>query len=93
MAQQDLQSPHSGIVATITPGDPLSRTVGQYGKGATFPLPTTGGPSVLAAPAGGSAIRDQSGGLKTHPKTGGLGAGPNGSYGSNRDYGAQADAG
>lgn len=37
---QDLGSPHSGQKATLAGGEPLSRSMGQYGKGHSFTAPT-----------------------------------------------------
>lgn len=36
---QDLGSPHSGMKATVTKGDPMSRAMGQLGKGHSFAAP------------------------------------------------------
>ena len=33
---QNLGSPHSGLKSTVAKGDPLSRAMGQYGKGHSF---------------------------------------------------------
>lgn len=33
---QHLSSPHSGMKSTLHPGDTLSRSMGQYGKGHAF---------------------------------------------------------
>lgn len=95
IAAQNLVSPHAGVRATITPGDPMSRMMGQYGKGHSFaPAAPPAGDPVLAVPGAkgaAGAVRDARGGVKRHGRQGGLGPGPNGSYGSPRDYGNAGD--
>lgn len=93
MAIEDLGGTNSGAMATIVAGDPMSRSMGQYGKGHSFNLnPAPVNAADGAGTKGGTgAVRDSKGGLKPHDKLGGLGAGPNGSYGSPRDYGASGD--
>lgn len=71
--QQDLISPHSGVMSTLAAGEPLSRMVGRYGKGHS-----------MAAPSG---IRDSGGGLnKGHVRQGGLGPGRMSAPGTAADY-------
>jgi hypothetical protein len=63
--KQDLQSPHSGLKATLSPGEPLSRSTGNYGKGHSF--------------SGGlSQIRGGKGNIRRNPTHGGLGMGSKG---------------
>ena len=85
MPQQNLFSPHSGIMSTITPGNTMSRSMGQYGKG-------HGDPILSAPTAATNPLKDGGGGIKTNPREGGLGAGPQGNYGSVSNAGAM-DAG
>jgi hypothetical protein len=80
--QQDLGSPHSGLRSTITKGDPMSRMMGQYGKGHSF-----SGLAGGQAPPSGSlhAIRGGTGQMRRI--RGGLGPGKVGQPGaSNTDY-------
>lgn len=93
MAVQDLGGPHSGVKATITPGDPMSRAMGQYGQGHSYDNMATMAGLPTSDPAGkmGPPVRDGKGGIKSNPKVGALGAGPNGSYGSERNYGIGGD--
>ena len=77
---------------SITGGDPLSRSMGQYGKGHSY----LGGaqPSVNSDPtkhAGSQVVRGSQGGVKTHPREGGIGPGPNGSVGSETAYPKQEE--
>lgn len=85
--QQDLGSPHSGMKATITKGDPLSRVMGHYGKGHTFgspqDSPMTSGPS--KAPKL-STVRGGGGTMKKNVRQGGLGPGPMSTPGTDQDY-------
>jgi hypothetical protein len=72
---------------TITGSEPLSRMMGQYGKGHSY----VGGaaPDTNMDPtkhAGSQAIRGGQGGVKAHPRQGGIGPGPNGSTGSETSY-------
>jgi hypothetical protein len=69
--QQNLSSPHSGQRSTITKGDPMSRSMGQYGKGHSFASPL-------------SMIRGGAGGMKRI--RGGLGPGKQGQPGASADY-------
>ena len=58
--KQDLGSPHSGQKATLSGGEPLSRSMGNYGKGHSF--------------SGGlSQIRGGKGAMRRTPIRGGLG--------------------
>jgi hypothetical protein len=76
-SQQNLHSPHSGLRSTITKGDPLSRMMGQYGKGHSF--------SPAGQGAGLSQIRGGMGQMRRI--RGGLGPGKVGQAGpSNTDY-------
>lgn len=69
--QQNLHSPHSGIRQSITEGDPLSRSMSQYGKGHSY--------------GGLGQIRGGKGGMKRI--RGGLGPGKQGQAGpSDKDY-------
>jgi hypothetical protein len=71
--QQDLISPHSGVMSTLAAGEPLSRMMNHYGKGKS-----------MAAPTG---IRGAGGGLnKGHVRQGGLGPGRMSAPGSSADY-------
>lgn len=72
-----LPSPHSGVMSTLTKGDTLARSTGQYGKTANSNLP-----SRSANPLG--KIRGGSGGIKRI--RGGLGPGRMGQPGSSKDY-------
>lgn len=95
MAQQNLVSPHSGVRATITPGDPMSRAMGNYKVGHSY-LDSIAPPADAIADAPGAGaipVRGGKGGTRPHVRQGGLGAGPNGSYGSPRMYGVASDAG
>lgn len=100
MTAQNLMSPHAGIKATITPGDTMSRAMGQYGKGHSFAAPTPTamsiGPPGMPGGVGpksdpGPHIRDGKGGIRKNARSGGIGPGPNGSYGSSRAYGKSGD--
>lgn len=68
---QDLMSPHSGMKGTITKGDPLSRSMSQYGKGHSFS-------------SGLSQIRGGKGQMRRI--RGGLGPGKVGQAGPSNDY-------
>lgn len=39
MASQELGNLHRGMPTTVAPGEPLSRSMGEYGKGHTFNVP------------------------------------------------------
>lgn len=54
MAQERLPGLHSGVMTTLTPGDPMSRSMGQYGKGHSFALPSPADMAGLPSDAGGS---------------------------------------
>ena len=85
--QQALAGP--GAKATLGGGNPLSQSLGQYGKGHSFSSGSPGvspaaGPDLsagLSDPAsvnptmhpGVSVVRDGSGGIRAHPRQGGLG--------------------
>lgn len=51
MAQERLPGLHSGAMTTLTKGDPMSRSMGQYGKGHSF-VPATPRPEPGAANKG-----------------------------------------
>jgi hypothetical protein len=70
---QHLSSPHSGMKSTLHPGDTLSRSMGQYGKGHSF-----AGPSPLKQIRGGTG--------QMRRIRGGLGAGKMGMPGPSGDY-------
>lgn len=94
MATQNLGGLHSGIKSSITAGDTMSRSMGQYGKGHDFMAPATMAGLPSSDPTGGKMgppVRDSKGGIKSNPKLGALGAGPNGNYGSQGGYGAAGD--
>jgi hypothetical protein len=78
--QQNIGSPHTGFRTTITKGEPLSRAMGQYGKGHSFSSPAnTAGSSPLKQIRGGSG--------QMRRIRGGLGPGKTGTAGpSNTDY-------
>ncbi len=77
--QQNLSSPHSGLRQTITPGEPMSRAMGQYGKGHSFNL---AGSTFGASPL--SKIRGGIGQMRRI--RGGLGPGKFGQPGGKGDY-------
>ena len=80
--QQNLGSPHSGTMSTLTTGDTLSRMMGQYKKGHSFAAP---GPKASKVPMRGGA-----GGIRRNPTKGGIGPGKMGTTGpasgSSTDY-------
>jgi hypothetical protein len=83
--QQNLASPHSGLRSSITKGDPMSRLMGQYGKGHSF------GNMMGGVPGGGNAaspLHQIRGGIGQMKRIrGGLGPGKVGQAGaSNTDY-------
>jgi hypothetical protein len=59
--QQNLGSPHSGMMSTITKGDPMSRMMNQHGKRHSFTAP---------APMEPKPMRSTS--MRAHPAKGGL---------------------
>lgn len=67
---QDLGSPHSGMKSSVTPGDPMSRVMGQLGKGHSFAPP--------------APMRTTT--MVPHPRKGGLGPGAQGTDMSSGDY-------
>jgi hypothetical protein len=86
--QQDFGSPHSGVMSTITKGEPLSRMMGQYGKGHSF-APQPQAPSMAMGPSKApklSTIRGGSGAMKKNVRQGGLGPGPMSTPGTSQDY-------
>lgn len=85
--QQALGGVHSGVKSAITGGAPLSRSMGQYGKGHSYLPGMEGG--VTADPtqhAGVKQIRDGGGGIRRNPRKGGLGPGPMSAAGGAGDY-------
>lgn len=75
--QQNLSSPHSGLRSTITKGDPVSRSMSQYGKGHSF----------ASGLAGGNPLKQIRGGMGGMRRIrGGLGPGKQGQPGSSKDY-------
>lgn len=73
---QQLSTPHTGLKNTMTPGDPLHRAMGHYGKrGPGNPLSQIRG--------GGGGIRRARGGLGPGKK--GV-AGPSGDYSMKNEF-------
>lgn len=70
--QENLISPHTGVMSTLAGGDPMSRSMGHYGK-------TAKNPSL-------SQLRGGAGGMKKNPRTGGLGPGKMATPGTSQDY-------
>lgn len=83
--QQNLSSPHSGFRSTITSGDPMSRVMGNYGKGhSLFGADMPGG-------SPGSNLKSIRGGTGQMRRIrGGLGPGKTGTAGSSQDYSMQS---
>ncbi len=82
MPAQTLPGPYSGVRATVTPGDTLARSMGQYGKGATgMPAVLDPTQAAVASPPTKNAMP-----LMRARPGGGAPPGPNGSTGSPRDY-------
>jgi hypothetical protein len=73
--QQNLGSPHSGLMSTLTGGDPMHRAMGHYGKQP---------PGVPSAPQGLRGIRGGTGTMRRI--RGGLGPGKTGTAGGSGDY-------
>lgn len=69
--QQNLHSPHSGLRQTMTAGDPMSRSMSQYGKGHSYN-------------SGLGGIRGGMGQMRRI--RGGLGPGKTGEAGGSSDY-------
>lgn len=73
IAKQGMSGPHSGERATITPGDPMDRAMGQYGKAPQLLAggddPTAGAPPAPAA----SNIRGGAGVMRRRVSKGGFG--------------------
>jgi hypothetical protein len=67
---ENLHSPHSGLMSTITGGDPMMRSMGHYGK----------------KNGGLSQIRGGAGGTKRTPRKGGLGPGAMSTPGTSANY-------
>jgi hypothetical protein len=88
---QNLDSPHSGLRSTITKGDPLSRLMGQYGKGhglATMAGGHSKAPNAPSVSQANPTLHQLRGGLGQMRRIrGGLGPGKVGQPGpSNKDY-------
>lgn len=84
MASQRLPGPHSGVRNTLTKGDPLARSMGQYGKGHD-PLGAAsdaGLPSAVDEQPPALFTRGGAGGIRRHPKFGEMGPGADDGYGS-----------
>jgi hypothetical protein len=77
---QHLGSPHSGLKSTLHAGDPMSRAMGQYGKGHSFT-------SALAGASSPSPLKQIRGGTGQMRRIrGGLGPGKMGQPGGTGDY-------
>jgi hypothetical protein len=75
---QNLVSPHSGMKSTITKGEPLSRSMSQYGKGHQF--------------SSGTALNQIRGGKgQMRHIQGGLGPGRTGGYAGGGNYASFGD--
>lgn len=86
--QQHFGSPHSGQKSTITAGDPMSRSMGHYGKGHSFAAPSLD-PSMAMGPTKPPSIADIRGGsgtMKKNAREGGLGPGRMSTPGTAADY-------
>lgn len=74
-----LGGPSLGAAAqpSITPGDPMSRAMGQYGKGHSYlngaDMPAAASTTPTLSHPGASQIRGGAGGMKSRPRSGGLG--------------------
>jgi hypothetical protein len=75
---QNLGSPYAGTRSTITKGEPLSRAMGQYGKGHSFTSLAGGGAQPLGKVRGGLGQMKRI--------RGGLGPGKTGQAGPSNDY-------
>ena len=73
---QNLMSPHAGLKSTITKGDPMARSMGQYAKA----------PKPGAVAHGLTQIRGGQGVMKRTPRQGGLGPGKMSTPGTPSDY-------
>jgi hypothetical protein len=51
--QQNLGSPHSGIMSTVAGGDPMSRMMGQHGKKHSFTAPPMRSSTMAPHPSAG----------------------------------------
>jgi hypothetical protein len=83
--QQNLHSPHSGFRSTITSGDPMSRAMGQYGKGHSL-----FGADLPGGTLGGSLKSIRGGTGQMRRIRGGLGPGKTGTAGGSSDYSMQS---
>jgi hypothetical protein len=83
--QQNLSSPHSGLKNTIVPGDPMSRAMGQYGKGHSL-----FGADLPSGSPGGSLRSIRGGTGQMRRIRGGLGPGKVGQAGGSSDYSMQS---
>jgi len=88
--QQSHGSPHAGSMAVHTPGDPLSRSMGQYKKGHSFTDPSASAQALIAQPKPampiGKEIRGGAGTIRPGAKFGGIGPGPMASVGGDDNY-------
>ena len=84
------QSVPTGGRATLTPGNPVSRMMGQYGKATPAYMPPDTADRPPTHPAM-NEVRGQSGGVKAHPREGGIGPGPMGATGSATTYAKDQD--
>jgi hypothetical protein len=83
--------PGPGARTSLTSGSPLSRMMGQYGKGHSYlGAGMEGGASdAIVHHSGVSQIRGAKGGVRSNPRTGALGPGPRGAPGTAQDYSMQ----
>ncbi len=70
---QDVGGLHSGFRTTITPGDPLGRSMGHYGKAPAYLSPMMAGSTDVVPTGGHSAIRG--GEIRRRVRTGAFGPG------------------
>lgn len=93
MAAQLLPGPHSGLKATLTPGDPLARSMNHYKKGFDpMAAANAGLPAVVDEKPPTIPVRGGKGGIKAHPKYSDMAPGRNDSYGGqNQLYGKEGD--
>ena len=91
MTMQNLPGLHSGVKATLIPGDTMSRSMGQYGKGHSMAAQTAALPDMAPHEVATVPVRDGKGGIKKNPKEGEMGPGPNDGYGTQGGYGVSGD--
>jgi hypothetical protein len=81
--QQDLISPHAGNRSTLTAGAPLSRSMGQYGKGHDGTAALLGGSAGLPSSGSNTGLHQIRGGTGQMRRIrGGLGPGKTGQAGT-----------